>query len=93
MALSGKYISGAIERTEDGKLRFSETFEGYLKAKKAKYVGEFITAHNAKLQDADKIANLNDKMKYLGKICPVANIGGGIDMLAAAYAQLQHTQK
>jgi hypothetical protein len=92
MALSGSYIPNCLRRTETG-VRFSDTFEAFLKTEKERFMGELavkaeIARHNAQLLEIQKSEGANYDFtqphtpQALAKICPVSNIGGGIDALA-----------
>lgn len=82
MALSGRFIAGSLVRTEDG-IKFSDEFEQFLKQEKAAYMARLMVESEVE-QGADQ------RLVYhpLGKVCPVANIGGGIDKMSITFRDL-----
>lgn len=80
MALSGKYWPNTLVKTDAG-VAFSESFEGYLKEQRDKYVGEFVVRANSE--------SLPEGVsRAIGRVCPVSGKGGGIQAIANTYLAL-----
>lgn len=81
MALSGRYLPGSLVKTESG-VGFSDQFERYLKERKAEYFD--LQLGRAATTDMQSQGHY----KSLMTICPVANVGGGVDIMANTYVDL-----
>jgi len=85
MSLSGRFMTGSLVRTEDG-VKFSDEFEAFLKQEKMDYIAELML-----LKQVDAEEGIID-YRPLGKVCPVSNIGGGIDKMSDSYSALLNAQ-
>lgn len=86
MALSGKHFRRALQRGENG-LQLGEAFEAYLKEQKAAYIGK-IAAEHADIVAGNIILDDAVHQNGLARMCPVADVSGGIDILAHRFVDL-----
>jgi hypothetical protein len=82
MAMLGKYVPGAVEKTPGG-VQFSGDFEALLKKCRGIYAATFLVKEETKHESGSR-EDEEKAAKAIGRICPVAGKDGGIDQITIA---------